>query len=343
MKRVCILLVLVAALVHQQNGAVARDLTGAYPSADLKKDGERLGQRVRQLFDVIKPSLTDAEREKLKDVVLYFPEPRKGDYFLNFYAVSQDGRAVVVLPMLSLKVLEDLATAYAWLYANGYSLSTVDLYFAMLQHRDKDNFPGGEYPLLLEALGIPDAAWEDPRVDRLSLSFRNEALAFILLHELGHILFAHKGYDEVTRAQARRDETQSDRFALDVLARTGTPPLGAVMFFQAQFYSLPTRGEFDTPADWQDYLHKRATHPLTEDRLRDLSRYISGRLAESRPREFAIWRFIGLGLDQIIAVLRDAELQECIIRVAKEAPLDILRPRRRTAAGYMARYCRDLD
>jgi len=342
MTRICIVLLALVALAYQP-GAAARDLTSAYPLAELKTDGERLSERVRQLLDVIEPSLTDTERERLKNVVLFFPEPRVGDYFLNFYAASQGDRAVVVMPMLSLKVLEDLATAYAWLYVNGYSLSTVDLYFAMLQHRDKQDFPGGEYPPVLDALGIPGDAWQQPQVDKLSLSFRNEALAFILLHELGHILFEHKGYDQVTRTQARRDETQSDRFALDVLARTGTPPLGAVMFFQAQFYSLPTRGEFDTPGDWQDYLQQRATHPLTEDRLRDLSRYISGRLAQSRPREFAIWRFIGLGLDQIIATLRDVDLQRCIIRVAKEAPMDILRPRRETAANEIERYCRDLD
>ena len=323
--------------------AGARDLTGAYPLAELKRDGERLGGRVRQLFDVIKPMLTKTEREKLGDVVLYFPEPRKGDYVLNFYAVSEGGRAVVVMPMLSLKVLEDLATAYAWLYANGYSLSTVDLYFAMLQHRDKDDFPGGEYPPLLQALGIPDDAWNDPRVDKLSLAFRNEAFAFILLHELGHVLFEHKSYDEITREQARRDETQSDHFALDVLGRSGTPPLGAVMFFQAQFYSLPTRGEFATPGDWQDYIQQRATHPLTEERLRELSRYISGRLAQNRPSEFAIWRFIGLALDRIVLTLRDVDLQKCVIRVAKEAPLDILRPRRRTAGDAMRQYCAGIE
>ncbi len=343
MTYVRILVVALAAIAFQPNGAAARDLTDAYPLAELKQDGERLGGRVRQLFDIIKPTLTDAEREKLKDVVLFFPEPRQGDYFLNFYAVSHQGRAVVVMPMLSLKVLEDLATAYAWLYANGYSLSTVDLYFAMLQHRDKQDFPGAQYPPLLEALGIPEEAWKDPQVDTLSLAFRNEAMAFILVHELGHILFEHKGYNQITREQARRDETQSDRFALDVLARTGTPPLGAVMFFQAQFYSLPTRGEFATPGDWQDYLQQRATHPLTEDRLRDLSRYISGRLAQTRPSEFAIWQFIGLGLDHIIAVLRDVDLQKCIIRVAKEAPMDILRPRRQTAGDYIQQYCRDLE
>jgi hypothetical protein len=343
MKRVFILLATVAALALAPTDAAARDLTGAYPAAELKKDGTRLGQRVRQLFDVIKPMLTDAERDKLEDVALFFPEPRKGDYFLNFYAVSQDGRAVVVMPMLSLKVLEDLATAYAWLYVNGYSLSTVDLYFAMLQHRDKADFPGGEYPPLLEALGIPEDAWQQPRVDKLSLSFRNEALAFILLHELGHILFAHKGYDEITRAQSRRDETQSDRFALDVLARSNTPPLGAMMFFQAQFYSLPTKGEFDTPGDWQDYLREKATHPLTEDRLRALSRYITNRLAQRRGIEYALWQFIGLRLNQIIGILQDTDLQRCIIRMAKEAPLDILRPRRQTAEPYMQRYCRDLD
>ncbi|MGI9415742.1 MAG: hypothetical protein ACR2PM_18845, partial [Hyphomicrobiales bacterium] len=282
------------------------------------------------------------EKAAFAGIRFLFPRPKPKDYVLNFYAFAKDGRAVVVMPLLSLKMLEDLTTAYAWLHRNGYSLGTIDLYFAMLHHRARKDFPGGRYPPPLEALGVPETALKDPKVDENSLAFRNEAFAFILLHELGHVLYKHKGYDEITKAQARADETRSDRFALDVLGRTGTPPLGAVMFFQAQFYSLPHRGLFASAEAWQNYMHKAATHPLTGDRIEALARYVSGDLADSRPKERDIWLFIGKGLNDIVGNLNDMDLQKCMTLVAKNAPMDILRPRKDIAHAQMERICAEL-
>jgi len=42
-------------------------------------------------------------------------------------------------------------------------------------------------------------------------------------------------------------------------------------------------------------------------------------------------------------ILRDVDLQKCVIRVAKEAPLDVLRPRRRTADDVMRQYCAGIE
>ena len=332
-----------AVLLCSLRPALAQDLSKIYEPSILKKDGKRLETAVRKIFHIgIKPSLTADERKKFDRVEFRFPYPKNDDYFLNFFAYAQDGRSVVVMPVLSLKILEDLATAYAWLYHNGYSLSTIDTYFTMLQHRPRREFTNGIYPPLLHALAIPKTALKDPKVDKLSLSFRNEAYAFILLHELGHILFKHRGYDEITKAQARADETQSDRFALDVLEKSRTPPMGAVLFFQAQFYSMPHRGEFKSDDAWQDYLHKKATHPLTGKRLKDMVRYITGPLADRRPNERMIWQFIGQGLTKIIKVLEDADLQKCVTLVAEKAPLDILLPRKQIAKVQMEKYCAEL-
>ncbi len=320
--------------------ALAQDLGRIYNLSELRKDKSRLETAIRKIFDIgIKPSLTANEKRALDRVAFEFPLPKSDDYFLNFYAYARDGRPVVVMPVLSLKILEDLTTAYAWLYRNGYSLSTIDIYFTMLEHRSLQEFPNGQYPPLLEALGVPRNALKDPKVDKLSLSFRNEAFAFILLHELGHIFFKHRGYDEITKSQARADETQADRFALGILERTGTPPLGAVFFFQAQFYSLPHRGAFSSEDKWQDFLHEKATHPLSEERLKDMARYITGPLADRRANEKALWRFIGRGLTKIIRILQEVDLQKCMTLVAKKAPLEILQPRREIAKGTMEKYC----
>ena len=322
-------------------GAVqAQDMRQAYPQEILQKDAGRLETAIRKIADIgIRPSLKPNEQQVFDRIDFQFPLPKRNDYYLNFYAYLHKGRSVVVMPVLSLKIMEDLATAYAWLFYNNYSLSTVDLYFTMLQHRPRRKFRNGTYPPLLDALGIPKNALDNPQVDKLSLSFRNEAFAFILLHEMGHILFRHKGYDEITKAQARADETQSDRFALNVLERTGTPPLGAVLFFQAQFYSMPHKGEFKSEDAWQDYLHKRSTHPLTGDRLKDMARYISGPLADRRPNEKVIWKFIGQGLTTIIGILNDVELQRCMKLVAQNSPIEILLPRRQVASLQMNENC----
>jgi predicted Zn-dependent protease len=233
-----------------------------------------------------------------------------------------------------------MATAYAWVQRRGLRASTIDLYYAMLRHRPLDRFPGGQYRDILTALAIPKNANDDKAVDRLSLSLRTEAFAFILVHELGHVLFRHKGYDEITKQRARDDEVQSDRFALDVLARSATPPLGAVLYFQAQVYRFRHPGEFPTPLAFDDYLMKVATHPMTVDRIEAMARHISGSLADQRGHEREIWVGIGQQLARVADLLRDGDLARCIANVAAEAPWDVLRPGRSDQRGAMETACR---
>jgi hypothetical protein len=91
--------------------------------------------------------------------------------------------------------VEDTVTTYAWLYHNGMSLGTVDHCISMLRYKPKVDLPGGKYPPLLATLGVRANALEDRKIDELSLSFRNQAFAFALVHELGHIPHGHKGYE----------------------------------------------------------------------------------------------------------------------------------------------------
>jgi len=304
------------------------DLSGMYERATLEAEAKRLSTSVRKIYELgLLPTLTKAERDGLGEVIFQFPLPEPNDDPLNFYAFRDDkGAGVVVMPVLSLKALEDMATAYAWVQVRGLRLSTIDLYYAMLRHRPADRFPGGRYLDVLTALEIPKTATEDPRVDRLSLSLRNEAYAFIMAHELGHVLFRHKGYGEISKAQARVDEEQSDRFALDVLARSSTPPLGAVFYFQAQVYRFRHRGEFATNAAWDDYLMTASTHPMTVDRLMAMAKQIGGPLAQSRKTERGLWQDIGRQLGRVGDILRAPALQACIAKVAAEAPFDVLKP-----------------
>jgi Peptidase family M48 len=316
------------------------DVSSMYPRSELDNAAPRLTAAVTKIYDLgVKPHLTPDELSRLRDFGFHFPLPSPSDEVLNFYANDAGSKPIVVMPILSLKVVEDMATAYAWLYQNGMSLGTIDLYFAMLRHKRKVDLPEGKYPPLLATLGIPTNALEDPKIDQLSLSFRNQAFAFVLVHELGHILHKHKGYDVITKAQARADEAEADRFALDVLARTQTAPLGAILFFQAQVYSHPHRGEFVDRQTWQQYLLTASTHPLTVDRIAAMGDYIEGPLVRGRVKETSVWSSIVVKLRAMIRVMEDEPLQRCMARVAAAAVLSVLKPRKHIPREEFERIC----
>ena len=299
-----------------------------YTGADLEPDAARLKSLVHKIYAIgLKPALRPDEAAALSDFEFAFPMPRQGDDVLNF-AATTDGRHLI-MPIMSLKLLEDMTTAYAWLYQNGMSLSTIDLYFAMLRYRDKARFPGGRQPKILDALGVPrDAYKTSKKVDEMSLALRNEAIAFVIAHELGHILYRHKPVDQLSSQQALADETQSDRFALELMKRTSTPPFGSLLFFEAQLYTLLHRHEFATEADWQRYVRSRMTHPLSIDRMKAMATFMRDEFPQARPAERDTWQAIGTKFLADADIFGDIGVARCIIRIAKEADLAILKPRR---------------
>lgn len=264
--------------------------------------------------------------------------PKPGDVLLNF-AATTDGR-FLIMPLASLKAMEDLATAYAWRYTHRQPLRAIDLYFAMLRYRGDKAFPGGKPPAILTALDVPkEANAIDKKVDTLSLSLRNEAYAFIIAHELGHIRFRHKPLAEISPIQAQKDEAEADRFALDLLGRTKTPALGAVFFFQAQIFSLMHRHEFASDAEWTKHLATKMTHPLSGDRIRAMAAYMGGPLAQSRPAEAALWIDIAAKVRTLTAGFEDEEFGRCVVRLAKEADPAILRAHTEGAGGDFTMGC----
>jgi Peptidase U49 len=214
----------------------------------------------------------------------------------------------VVMPVLSLKFLDDLCTAYAWLQINGYGIETISEYTAMLAYKD---FPQGRYPPPLRALQIPPNALQDTKVDELALGHFVTARTFILLHELGHVYYQHR-WD--TLEQSRTNEEQADRFAAQVMDRTPLPPLGMLVFFMADAHwsSFPVTYSEN---EWREQLRKERTHPLTGQRLHTLA-------TQLRDRDLA-----GT-LDQLAKLLDDPETQASIVASAKASDESILRPRR---------------
>ncbi|MEM9027807.1 MAG: M48 family metalloprotease [Pseudomonadota bacterium] len=313
-----------------------------YTRAYLAGEAERLKTAVRKILTIgLQPAMTAKERQALEPVGLEFPMPKPNDAVLNFYAAIGVESGTVYLPLQSLKKIEDMTLAYAVLYYEQKSLEPVDLYFSVVRNQTPSQFPDGRLPNILAALGIPENAYKRPGIDKLSLSLRNEAFAFVLAHELAHILYRHKGYAKITKAQARADEVQADAFALDLMARTNTPPLGAALFFRAQVYGLPHPGQYPTKELWNAYLATASTHPLSVDRMRAMARMIKGPLARRRPNEARIWREIGTRLEGLAGLLDDAPLHRCITQMASELPLKLLRGRPITARSVVAeRGCR---
>jgi IrrE N-terminal-like domain len=208
----------------------------------------------------------------LSAVRLRFPLVGASGHPLDFSAYDDGSGPVVELPVLSLKFIEDLSTAYAWRHLHGFSLEPIDEYVSMLHYLSPSDFPDGRYPDPLTALGVPARIWEqEPEVDDLSLRFRNSAFAFILAHELGHLLHHHPGNAAVDPATSQRHEIEADRFALDLLARSDTIPMGMILWFQASIAFFPNRADFETDAEFRDWQSRSATHPVNSERLQAMA------------------------------------------------------------------------
>ena len=329
---VCVLLVTMVS-----PPVAAQDVSKMYDRAAVAREQARLESRIREIYvRAFEPSLTPDERRALSGLIFQVPldgDPVYGDHdpVLGYYSHSRT--RVVTMPAISLLFFEELCVAMAWLQVNGYRLETVEEYVAMLKYRDARAF-GGRYAAPLEALGIPVNAVSDPKVNDLSLRFRNSGYAFILAHELGHIRYQHPGNDVVPVTVSQANERQADQFGLDLMRRTSTIPMGAMLFFQAGVYYFDNRADYPSDAAWQAYLSKSATHPLTVDRLEGMSRSVSA-LAEdfargqpNRAAAIETTRWIGDRFAAFAAFLNDPDLQRAIRAKAERSSVTSLKPRR---------------
>ena len=173
------------------------------------------------------------------------------------------------------------------------------------------------HPNPLQALGVPPKIWEsDPAVDELSLRFRNTAWAFLLAHELAHLRFRHPGNRGVDPRVSQRNEAQADAFAVELLGRSDTIPMGAVLWFQASVAYFPNRADFDSDRDYEQWVEGTTTHPVNPERLERLGTRLADR-ADSVTRDQAeVYRYIAARLQSIGRVLADPDMQRLIVRCA---------------------------
>lgn len=302
------------------------EVIGVYDAQKLVAERIRLEARAKELWQVIYDRLlTPDERATLKQARLAFPTLSPDGSLLNFSADSQ--QRIVDLPIHSLLLLEDVCTAYAWLYYKRYSAITINEYASMLKHRRPGDFPGGEFPRPLRALGIPDDALSDKQVNELSLRFRNSAYAYVLAHEMGHILNRHPGNRAVQADVSRTNERQADAFALHVLRRDREIPVGTILFFQmTAFTASPGRFDYPTVEEWQKAL-RAATHPVTSNRVRALAEGLrDGADRYGANREIAV--DVADKLKKIAAEMDDRDWQLYFRRIGERAPLTTLHPRK---------------
>jgi hypothetical protein len=273
------------------------------------------------LQQVIWPKLTPPEKPALAGVTLDFPL-EDSHHPMNFYALDDGQVKTVTLPISSLRFFGDLALAYAWLNANGYSLDTVTDYLAMIKYQWPDGLVGTAYRPL-EALRIPESARNDPAVMNAFQRTFASAVVFILAHELGHLYHQHA--TAVDPEDSQRQEEEADAFALEIMRRIGEAPVGMTFFFTLLAHLEPYAGD-------TDYAQRRAqaTHPVTAARLRAIASGLTDQ-AESFSRTgtaTAIITSIASDIEVIANNLDDAGVQNLFRKKGLTAKPEQLAPRK---------------
>lgn len=277
--------------------AQSSDLLQVYDRTTLEQAGEGYQRTTNRILDqVIWPNLLENERQTFGGKpLLQFPlygEGQSRSYPLLFYAYQRN----VVFPVFSLKLLEDLCIAYAWLQLKGYAIETISDYTAILRYGPQ---PPSGFPPPLRALGIPANALGDKDVDELARGHFVTARAFLLLHEMGHILYHHQ---PTSFEQSVRNEEQADLFAATVMQRTPLPPLGILVFFvaDAHWSAFPGNGPH--------------THPLTGARVTALASHVDSPT-------------LALKLRELGKIMDDPDLRAALIATGKAGDLAALGPR----------------
>lgn len=336
-ERIAAGLALWALLSLPPTAAAAKDLSGLYPRATLEHWQPRFAESIRWNFEnVILPALTPEERGRLGRVRLDFPLVGAGGDPLDFHSTTRP--PVVTMPTLSVKFLDDLAIAIAWLNVSGNRPEALQEYVAMLKYRQARELPGGVFPEPLPALGVPEDALQDPYVDDVSKKITKSAVVWILLHEIGHIVYDHPGYGAgVRRRDAQRNEAEADAFATEVMRRIGEAPGGMTVFFLIANAWWSNRGDFSSDAAWRAYLESEATHPMTGGRMRAIGEGIVAAAPdfarnEPDPRQGAARvRGIGEEIIRLAGFYEDTDLQRLTAGTARQTEPATLKPRRRDA------------
>jgi Zn-dependent protease with chaperone function len=323
-RRAAVLLALLALLLGPARGAV---LGSMYSDRLLESRAVAYREVIVDKLKVYLAAMTPAQRAVLSGMALDIPLRDADRTAFGFFATSSG----VTLPAMSIRFLADLALAQAWLVTQGYAVSTVYDYVTMIKYQQA---PPAGWPEPRTALRIPANAEDDAAADQLSLQLFNQALDFVILHELGHVVLQHPGYGPgVTRVEARANEAEADRFALNIMRRVGEPPLGVHFLFAVFSHLDPNRVNFQDEPAYQRYL-SQATHPLSPQRMRDAAAVMRAnaqdfaKLQLNPERARARVTEVARQVDDIADQLDDLKVQRALAQRAGLLRVSDLAPRR---------------
>jgi hypothetical protein len=302
--------------------AHAKDVSSMYSGEVLSASQMTYRENVEWNWtNVLKAKLTSYERKRLDRVSIQLPLLGEGASRGNPFAIYQSGRGpgrAIVLPIMTLRFLDDLTIATAWLGANKYSLESLTTYVAYLKHASAESFAGGRFPQPLIVMGVTrEKALADPKVDDVAQKLFKSLIVWLLAHELGHVLYA----DDLIKSNGLQEmaEQEADVFAMELMRRIGVAPFGIAGYFNLLSQWQPLQAEFPSKAHWIEYRLTKGVHPVSEPRLLNLSRLVEQRgEKESWPE-----RYISRSLRQTADLVETGS----ILR-PKTFDLDLLNPRR---------------
>lgn len=261
-------------LLTFHNLAYGKSVSSMYTIKELEHLRNRYEENIYWNYNhVIKPQLT-YESKALHDIKLEFPLIGKRGEPFEFYSEQEIRGRRIVMPIFSIKFLDDLSIALSWIVKHGYTEATIKNYIAMLKYRESTDFTNNRYPDPLIALHIPRNALEDPTVDRLAQNILKGTITYLLCRELGYILVTGSNYREPSfYEQKERGETRvkADTFALEILRRLGVPPFFLAFFFTSKAFWIPYQSDFNNDSSYFRYLRERPEVESFPARLSNIS------------------------------------------------------------------------
>src|SRR4029077_20373983 len=285
--------------------------------------------------NVFAPRFRAEERARLAPVE--FKMERRLPGFEPFAFLYRRDLNQVLVSAASLLFLDDVMYAFAWLNVKGYDIQSVGDYLMMLRYWD----PGrGGPPKPLDALCIKRDPADQKVADFAARGF-NMTAVFAMLHEYGHAFYGHEGNAAVAPAVSRTNEEAADRFALDVIARTGEVPIGVTELFFIMAYLFENRTDYASDAAYQQTLAAR-THPLSPQRLQAFAQHLSsssGAYAQAfKPGAKASALLLAQMVQSLSLRVADVGIQRLSAMIGRTVSQDDLAPRQKGV--HLAPLCR---
>jgi hypothetical protein len=333
-----------------------KDVSSMYIIKELESSKAGYERNIRFNYEkVIKPVLRKQELAVLDKVELEFPfKDRGGDPF-RFYAKVGRERRSIVMPIFSVKFVDDLATTTAWLGVKGFAKDTLHEYISLLKYRKAKEFPHGRYPPPLEALHIPSNALEDKNVDELAQDLLKTTVIYILSRELASHYF-DRPYNAKKASWNQHQERsqhiamewggkftrpqdlmlQCDAFALEIMRRIGIPPHRLTFYLSAQTYWTQNHIDFRNDEEvYMRYWHNPPEYAMFPDRLHQISDLMKWgkedyvRQKDNKEKNISKIEQSATEIFKLSYILEKQSIQWDIKQKASELRIDDLRPRRR--------------